>query len=136
MTKLNIEVPRHWNTKEPERDKRIADVIYKGAGSPEEVSAAWHHYLHNRVEFPFYGYIMTPDSTPSVTKSSRIRFVKLAPPDRCQGRHIVLIGGSMLDNDRWHYYFLCDLQKMETDISSSEALLDYLYWIKYLKTER
>lgn len=136
MTKLNIEVPGYWNTKEPERDKRIADVIFKGAGSQEEVSSAWYSYLHDRVQFPFYGYIKTPDSTPTVTKSSRIRFVKLAPPDRCQGGHIVLIGGSMLDDNRWHYYFLCVLQKMETDISGGDALLDYLYWIKYLKTGR
>jgi len=61
MTKRNLEVPRYWNTKEPERDKRIADVIFKGAGSQEEVSSAWYRYLHDRVQFPFYGYIKTPD---------------------------------------------------------------------------
>jgi len=61
MAKRNLEVPRYWNTKEPKRDKRIADVIFKGAGSPEEISAAWYRYLQDRVQFPFYGYIMTPD---------------------------------------------------------------------------
>ncbi len=83
-----------------------------------------------------YGYIMTPDSTPTATKYSRVHFVKFAPPDRCQGDHIVLIGGATVNIDRWDYYFLCDLQKMETDTSGGDALLDYLYWIKYLKTGR
>jgi hypothetical protein len=136
MAIRNLEVPHYWNTKEPKRDKRIADVIFKGAGSPEEISAAWYRYLHDRVKFPFYGYIMTPDSTPTATKYSRVHFVKFAPPDRCQGDHIVLIGGATVNIDRWDYYFLCDLQKMETDTSSCDALLDYLYWIKYLKTGR
>lgn len=117
----------HWQKENIAAKKRIQKLL-KGTESEKEIAAKWYSYLEEQLTFPFFAYIRVSDERPNVTVSVGIKVVRLAPENRCGFRTIWVEGYPTFRGDHPFFFYLADIQSIDADLTSYQAVQDYLYW--------
>jgi hypothetical protein len=133
MPHPKIELRHYWQEEDVEARQRIEQLL-AGAEHEKEMATRWYDYLQEQLNFPFYAYIKLSDFTATTSRHIRVKLTRLADKDRCGFRMIWLEGYPTTGHDNPYFFFLADFQSIETDMIAYQAVQDYLYWDKYLKT--
>ena len=116
--------------KRPKRDPLREDRIYNEAivdARPEEQAMSWYYYLEGRVTFPFQARCVTAKAVSPLRKGETVELLRMAVEDACEHDMLVQI--------RWHgrkmAVPLSQLEAINPDESSNEAIGDWLYWVAH-----
>ncbi len=107
------------------RDDRIGNEVVVDAYGPEERAMSWFYYLEDRIVFPFWARCSKQAETSPLQKGEQGEVLKVASADacenalvmiRCQGRKLAVP--------------LEQLEPVEVDDATAEAVGDWNYWIR------
>ncbi len=111
--------------KDPAREERISNEAVVDAYGPEERALGWYYYLENKIRFPFQAKCVTAKVISPLLKGETVEVRRMAPEDACSGDMLVLI--------QWHdrnvAVPLSQLNPLDADQSSDEAIRDWQYWV-------
>ncbi len=111
--------------KDPVREARIQDQAIVDAYGSEEQSMSWYYYLENKIRFPFQAKCIGVEPTSPLRKGERVEVRRLASEDTCASDMFVLI--------RWQgrnmAVSLSQLDALDPDESTNEAIGDWHYWV-------
>lgn len=108
-----------------EREARIQDEIVVDAYDAEERAMGWWVYLDEHLSFPFWGRCRVERPTSPLAVGERVTVQSMAPEDDCMHEMFVLV--------RWRNRTLgvplSQLEGVDVDDSTEEAIADWRYWI-------
>ena len=111
--------------RDPIREERIHDEAIVDANGPEEQAIGWYYYLENKIHFPFQAKCIGVKPASPLRKGQTVEVRRLASEDMCSSDMLVLI--------RWQgrnmAVLLSQLEALDADGSTSEAISDWHYWV-------
>lgn len=114
--------------KRPKRDPVREDRIHNEAivdASPVEQAMSWYYYLEGKVSFPFRAKCVATKAISPLRKGETVEVLRMAAEDACEHDMLVQI--------RWQgrkmAVPLSQLEAINPDESSQEAIADWLYWV-------
>jgi len=122
-----IRILSHFPETELEREGRIQDEILVDTYSDEEITASWHSYLEEYLNFPFTAMVRTHQSG-AAPHLSNVRLVAMAPLSRCAYWQMWVLGRREEQEGALFHFFLSDLTEAEADPERIQALADWNYW--------
>lgn len=109
--------------RDPVREDRINNEAIVDA-RPEEQAMSWYYYLEGKITFPFRPSVVTKTVSP-LRKGETIEALRMATEDACEHDMLVQI--------RWQgrkmAVPLSQLEAINPDESTQEALGDWHYWV-------
>ena len=108
-----------------EREERIENEITVDAYGPEEQAMGWYYYLADNLEFPFRGRCVKERRTSPLQVGQEVAVRKMAPEDDCMHEMFVEIQWSK----RRLAVPLSQIEPVDTDDKTKEAIEDWHYWI-------
>lgn len=112
--------------KDPEREERIHMEAIVDAYNSEEQAIGWYYYLDDRITFPFTARCREIRTISPLHKDEQITVTNMAPADDCRVEMFVEI--SWLD--RTLGVPLAQLEPVDVDEETQEAIADWHYWVK------
>lgn len=110
--------------KDSEREDRIHNEAIVDAYGPEEQAMGWHHYLANKLSFPFQARSIASKVVSPLCKGETVEVRRMAPEEACSHDILVLI--------RWQgrnsAVPLSQLTPTDVDETTAEAVSDWHYW--------
>jgi len=105
-------------------EQRISDEIVVDAYGSEQRAMSWYYHLEEKLSFPFKARCLTTRATSPLKKREAVEVLKMAPGDDCMREMFVLIrfAGRTLGVP------LSQLEAVESDCKTREALEDWKYW--------
>ena len=117
MAKAKLDKRREW---------RIEQEIVVDANGPEEQAMGWYYYLENKLHFPFRGQCAAQRPVSPLRKGQEVEVIGLAPEAECQHEMFVMVS--------WEHRKLAvplaQLEPIQTDKATQEAVKDWHYWVK------
>ena len=111
--------------KDPDREDRIHNEAVVDAYGPQEQAMSWYYYLENKIHFPFHAKCIASKATSPLRNGEMVEVRRLAPEDACTSDMLVLI--------RWQgrnvSVPLSQLNALDPDESTNEAIGDWHYWV-------
>ncbi|MDQ6644437.1 MAG: calcium-binding protein [Chloroflexota bacterium] len=108
-----------------EREKRIIDEIVVDAYGEEERASGWYNYLDETLGFPFRARCVTQKSTSPLRVGEEVEALGMADYEACEH--------SMFIKIRWLGRELAvplsQLQGIETNEETQQAIEDWRYWV-------
>lgn len=111
----------------PKRDPAREDRIYNEAivdARPEEQAMGWYYYLEGKIRFPFRARCVAVHAVSPLRKGETVEVSRMAIEDACEHDMFVQI--------RWQgrqmAVPLSQLQAIDPDESTQEAIGDWHYW--------
>ena len=93
--------------------------------SPEEQAMSWYYYLEGKITFPFRAKCVATKAASPLRKGETIEVLRMATEDVCEHDMLVQI--------RWQGRKmaapLSQLEAINPDESTQEAIGDWLYWV-------
>jgi hypothetical protein len=112
--------------RDPDREDRIHNETIVDA-RPEEQAMSWYYYLEGKVSFPFGAKCVAATAVSPLRKGETVEVLRMAPDDACEHDMLVLI--------RWQgrkmAVPLAQLNAVDPDESTAEALGDWHYWVAH-----
>jgi hypothetical protein len=109
---------------DPERESRIEDEVLVDTYTPEECAMGWYYYLQDKMQFPFQAQW---GSGPSSGES--VEVMGLAAEDDCLTDMVVKARYQEGDATDIFSIRLADLEPLEVDGETQEAIEDWQYWL-------
>lgn len=109
-----------------EREDRIVNEIIVDAYGEYEQAAAWHCHLEDRLAFPFQAKCIAHRSNSPLKVGEVVEVINMADQDDCLHDMFVII--QFLG--RRFAVPLSQLQPINVDEQTKEAVGDWHYWIK------
>ena len=110
--------------KDPVREDRIHTEAIVDA-SPDEQALSWYYYLENKISFPFQAKCRAAKVTSPLKRGETVEVIRMAPDDVC--------AHDMLGLVRWQgrkmAVPLAQLNAVDPDESTAEAIGDWHYWV-------
>jgi hypothetical protein len=107
-----------------EREYRISMEVVVDANGPEEQAMGWYYYLSEKIEFPFRARCSSQRSISPLLKDEEVTIQAMAPEDDCMAEMFVMT--------RWMgrrlAVPLAQLQPVDVDPQTAEAVDDWIYW--------
>ena len=114
--------------KRPKRDPVREDRIHNEAivdASPDEQAMSWYYYLESKISFPFQAKCLATKVVSALRQGETVEVVRMAPDEVCEHDMLVQI--------RWQgrkmAVPLSQLEAIEADESTDEAIGDWHYWV-------
>jgi hypothetical protein len=111
--------------RDAEREERITMEIVVDAYGPEEQAMGWYYYLQDTMQFPFTATCITKRRISPVKEGETVEVVSMASEDECEREMFVEI---VWDDDRLAVP-LSQLEALETDAETQQAIADWHYWV-------
>jgi hypothetical protein len=108
------------------RERRITMEAVVDAYNEEERAVGWYYYLEGKLNFPFLGRCSTRRSTSPLKVGGEVEVIGMAPVEDCE--HDMFVE---MDWDEESLAVpLSQLEVIDADDQTREAVEDWLYWIK------
>lgn len=111
--------------RDPIREDRIENEAIVDA-RPEEQAMGWYYYLENKIGFPFEARCIAAKVVSPLRKGETVEVIRMAPEENCEHDMFVLV--------RWQgrkmAVPLSQLNAIDPDESTEEAIADWHYWIE------
>jgi hypothetical protein len=107
-----------------EREHRISMEVVVDANGPEEEAMGWYYYLDDKLVFPFSAKCFTARSISPLRKGEEVTIEAMAPEDDCKAEMFVMARWM----DRRFGIPLAQLEPMDVNPQTAEAVADWLYW--------
>ena len=108
------------------RQKLIEQEIVVDAYGPEEQAMGWYNYLEEKSRFPFRGKCISPRATSPLRKGQQVEVTELACAEDCEQEMFVTVTWE----DRKLAVPLAQLEPIQTDKTTREAIKDWHYWVE------
>lgn len=111
--------------KDEEREDRISMEAIVDAYGPEEQAMGWYYYLEDKITFPFRARCTEERTISPLEKEEEVEVVAMAPEDECMCEMFVMVHWMK----RKLGVPLSQLEPLDTDEETQEAVEDWHYWI-------
>jgi hypothetical protein len=108
------------------REQRIEQEIVVDAYGAEEQAMGWYCYLEDKLHFPFRAKCLAPRPTSPLHKGQEMEVIDLASAEECEHEMFVTVTWE----DRKLAVPLAQLEPMQTDKATREAIKDWHYWVE------
>ncbi len=112
--------------RDDEREERIQNEIVVDAYGPEEQALGWYVYLEETLQFPFRARCIAERATSPLSMGDLVSVSGMASEEVCEHEMFVLM--------RWKRRDLAvplsQLEGIDVDEETHEAIQDWLYWIE------
>ncbi|HEY9798886.1 MAG TPA: calcium-binding protein [Leptolyngbyaceae cyanobacterium] len=111
------------------REHRIETEIIVDAEDKEDRAMGWYYYLDDMIEFPFMAKWKKKSRKTSTIEEKPVEVLGMAPEDDCLRDmyvDVAYIGGK---EDDIHTAKLSDIEPIDVDEETQEAIADWLYWL-------
>lgn len=109
-----------------DRDERIVMEIVVDAYGTEERALSWYYYLKDNLRFPFKAMCINLRPISPLKKGEPVNVVGMPPEAECEKEIFVTI--------KWQKRTLAvplsQLQGVDVDDETQEAIEDWHYWVK------
>ena len=120
----------HYQFEDDPALNRQIEQILEACGDELTVIEAWHRYFSHNLRMPFEIVFLTPaiESDSGGLRAHRLKakVVRLAPPDHCPARDLVLTVHVRM-TDHSHHVFTRDIREV-MDQSMEEIIVLLRYW--------
>ncbi len=113
------------NKKDEAREYRISMEIIVDAYGVEEQAMGWYYYLADKISFPFRARCIKTLNKSYLCEGEEYIVKQMAPLEECLHEMFVEISW----NDREVYVPLFQLQSLDVDKDTQEAIADWHYWM-------
>lgn len=110
--------------KDEERDKRIRMEVIVDAYTAEEQALGWYYYLADKVTFPVQARCLQERTVSPLEEGEEVRVEGMADEADCMSEMFVRVEWM----DREFGVPLSQLELVEADSDTQEALADWHYW--------
>ena len=111
--------------KDEDREYRILMEVVVDAYNEEERATGWYYYLDDKIHFPLMACCIKVVAKSPLFEGEQVTVLQLAPEEECSHEIFVEIN--------WNKRTLCvplvQLQPLDTNEQSLEAVEDWRYWI-------
>jgi len=107
------------------REQRIEQEIVADANGPEEQAMGWYYYLEEKLRFAFRGQCICLRATSPLRKGQEVEVTDLASAEECEQEMFVTVRWE----DRKLALPLAQLESIQADKSTREAIKDWHYWV-------
>jgi hypothetical protein len=111
--------------KDGAREYRIEMEAIVDAYGPEEQALGWYYYLEDNIQFPFEARCIGTRRTSPLKEGEQVTVVQMAPEDECMREMFIEIQWG----DRTLGVPLAQLQPLDADEDTQEAIADWYYWV-------
>jgi hypothetical protein len=112
--------------RDEERERRIEDEVVVDAYGPEEQALGWYYYLEEKITFPLSARCIEVRRISPLKKGEKVSVVGMAPEDDCMHEMFVIV--------EWQSRNLGvpleQLEPVDVENSTKEAITDWYYWVK------
>jgi Calcium binding len=108
------------------RERRIRDEAIVDAYGPEEQALGWYYYLEEQIAFPFTARCIEARRISPLKKGEKVSVIEMAPEDDCMHEMFVVIEWK----ERNFGVPLAQLDPVDVDDDTQEAIKDWRYWVK------
>jgi Calcium binding len=108
----------------PEREERIDMEIVVDAYTPEEQAMGWYYYLADKINFPFQAKYST-------RAGEVVEVIDMAEEEECETDMLVQIRYRELDAEDVFTIPLTNVEPLEADAPTLEAIADWHYWLEH-----
>ncbi|AKH38045.1 MULTISPECIES: calcium-binding protein [Nitrosomonas] len=112
--------------RDEERECRIEDEVIVDAYGPEEQALGWYYYLEGKITFPFSACCIEARPISPLKKGEKVSVIKMAPEDDCMHEMFVIVEWQ----SRSFGVPLAQLEPVDIDGRTEEAIADWHYWVK------
>ena len=112
--------------KDAAREERIIMEAIVDANGPEEQAMGWYYYLDDKITFPFAAECVAVDKRSPLELGEQVTVKKMAGENYCE--HDMYVDVSW--RDKVLAVPLYQLNPLDADEDSIEAVGDWHYWIK------
>ena len=112
--------------KDEAREYRIAMEAIVDAYGPEEQAMGWYYYLEDKIQFPFGARCIEARRISPLKVGEQVEVMQMAPEDECMREMFVEIQWQ----DRTIGVPLVQLQPLDVDEGTQEAIADWHYWVE------
>jgi len=109
-----------------DRERRIQDEAIIDAYGPEEQALGWYYYLDDKIAFPFYARCIEERRISPLKEGEKVAVIGMASEDDCMHEMFVEIQWQ----ERAFGVPLAQLEPMNVDELTQEAIADWHYWVK------
>jgi hypothetical protein len=112
------------------RERRIKEEIIADAEDKEDRAMGWYDYLDDTLNFPFLAKWTKKGRKPSTTPQTKeVEVLGMAPDEDCfRDMYVEVVYPNGKDEDVFTAK-LSDIEPIETDSETLEALADWQYWL-------
>jgi hypothetical protein len=107
------------------RECRIAMEAIVDAYGPEEQAMGWYYYLDDKIQFPLEARCIATRPISPLKVGERVKVIQMAPEDECMREMFVEIEWQK----RTFGVPMVQLQPLEVDEDTQEAIADWHYWV-------
>ena len=111
--------------KDEAREYRISMEAIVDAYGGEEQALGWYYYLDDRLQFPFQAKCIEARQISPLIKGEIVKATQMSPEDDCMREMFVQIEWK----DRVFGIPLAQLQPINVDADTQEAIEDWHYWV-------
>jgi hypothetical protein len=111
------------------REHRIETEIIVDAEDKEDRAMGWYYYLDDMIEFPFMGKWKKKSRKTSTIEEKPVEVLGMAPEDDCLRDMYVDVAYIGAKEDDIHTAKLSDIEPIDVDEETQEAIADWLYWL-------
>ena len=111
--------------KDEAREYRISMEAIVDAYGGEEQALGWYYYLDERLQFPFQAKCIEARQISPLIKGEIVKVTQMSPEDDCMREMFVQIEWK----DRVFGVPLAQLQPINIDTDTQEAIEDWHYWV-------
>jgi hypothetical protein len=108
------------------RERRIDMEIVVDAYDEQERAIGWYYYLEGKINFPFLARCAARRSTSPLKVEDEVEVIGMAPVEECEHEMFV----EMDWDDEGLAVPLSQLEVIDADDETREAVEDWLYWSK------
>ena len=108
------------------REHRITMEAVVDAYNEQERAIGWYYYLEQRLDFPFLARCATRRSTSPLKVGEEVEVMGMAPVEECE--HDMFV--EMDRDDEGLAIPLSQLEVVDADDETREAVEDWIYWTK------
>ena len=108
------------------RERRITVEAVVDAYNEQERAVGWYYYLEGKLNFPFLSHCATRRSTSPLKVGDEVEVIGMAPAEDCE--HDMFV--EMNWDEESLAVPLSQLEVIDADDQTREAVEDWLYWIK------
>ena len=108
-----------------EREKRIDMEIVVDAYNEEDRAMGWYYYLDDKLQVPFKAQCIAERRSSPLKKGEEVAVQGMASEDECSHEMFV----EVLWSGRTLAVPLSQLEAMEADPETQEAIEDWHYWV-------
>ena len=111
--------------KDEAREYRISMEAIVDAYGPEEQSMGWYYYLDDKIQFPFEAECIQERRISPLKRGEKVPVLGMTPSDDCESNMFVEIEWA----NRTFGVPLSQLQPIDVDEQTQEAIEDWHYWV-------